>query len=1436
MYFALYAVLITRISLLNINNPHTLFRNYGFYGGVTCMSNKEMDQATNQATESAKDVAKKTGNAAKNGMKKIGKKFGKKAKKAALKLGKQAIKIIGKLIAKLVAVGWPVLVVILFLVILIVFVDHFMIENRGASREYDFYSDAENEYYESVNDYGDAELMAVSEENAFLEIFYETEVDNAYWKLYKYDNEIVMDAAVGRTFGTYIPESKQPKQRHEKVKDKYGREDYFVLTGMNAYALDEYLNEFEAFTPQTFVQPVPFRVNMDTFKVELVPVTDDDGELSLESVEYYQHGEDGEGRPIYRKKYDEDGQLQYTKGVWDYGFAPTYMYEEFTEEYEARSFITGAQIWDIDDQKFRAMTTEELGEFKGDGKPKSYETYKGAHELGEGATEKDDSSADVPLVTQTRTEQSWLIRNAITPIGVIRNNIKQEWRQTNEETKETHTITMNVPIEYEKTEQKTDDDGNPLFYNVYYRARYIRDYVPLNRSGFHGGGIDYGGGLIGLPGYNPKPPSKPAPPKPKPKPKPTPSKPKDDGRGNKPIYEDPHQGLTRYDWGVVPDGFPELPKSPNESFTAPSGWKVDFKEVRGGGTTTTNTGDHNKIMHDVTYYELEPREHQVETTGYIWEYIPLYDGDPDLSGLVGLDYYTDYFTYYDNYVTKESTPEANVDNFIQSDINSDYFEDMPIDTPLDVLEYARMDELANLKRQDYDDPTGWSGYYDRPFTFEQRKAFITGDYSELEERHELSYPEEQPLMKAIRDYQVTSSLEPQRMGGMLDLSQVNFSKESSSKAVQNASEYYEYFDKYGAEFGVDPMLLLALAAHESNGRHLAYSGEAQSYGVRRSASDYAGRGYADSAAIGIMQVRPLHGGRQDKARDVTAFNHTTNSMERFSATAEELHDVETNIKFGAMVIASEIASADDDILVGLASYHYGGRFRTESKKNGFIGWSLEAESAYIGGGHAGTYGFVPNVLQYYLPTADSPTPWFTNKEGRKIHVVAEGVYLATEENTNIELIGSVTRRKRDKNTYVEDFKNYYGDIKRFPLTILTEVPAMVGKQFRSVDAITQFYGYRQTDDGKKDETDHYRVGTSLSGSQAEELLYTMLSYEEELYMHVYEDMTDEELVDRYLALFLKDIRADDKLSSAIDTKKFFPDGFQSPIENGKIVLEYGTEKDINGVLLDAPGATKIHAVADGHIAEIDKNNIVIDHGNEVSTIYSGMAVTINEDYKVGDEITRGTLIGMGSSGLFDSVSKNSIGFAVLNPIPTDPSWIVDPSLLSGGGGTLGIDPNATRFQHPYYGKDSKINSEYNLRRIHPITKIVTPHLGLDLAGTGSYRKTNTELGSIANGIVNQKGYDLKGWGHYVVIEHNELQREDGRKIFSLYAHMAEPSPLAVGNTVVAGDVIGREGTTGSSTGDHLHIEIIVGHGATGTAVRRQHKINNTVDPKPLLYY
>lgn len=106
-------------------------------------------------------------------------------------------------------------------------------------------------------------------------------------------------------------------------------------------------------------------------------------------------------------------------------------------------------------------------------------------------------------------------------------------------------------------------------------------------------------------------------------------------------------------------------------------------------------------------------------------------------------------------------------------------------------------------------------------------------------------------------------------------------------------------------------------------------------------------------------------------------------------------------------------------------------------------------------------------------------------------------------------------------------------------------------------------------------------------------------------------------------------------------------------------------------------------------------------------------------------------------------------------------------------------------------------------RINPVTGGSEIHTGVDFTpGAG------TPIGAIADGrVAHVQKTDQGGYGYYVVIEHVI----DGQTVFSTYGHMVQDSsPLNVGDTVHVGDLVGLVGTTGMSTGEHLHFEIGLG--------------------------
>lgn len=93
------------------------------------------------------------------------------------------------------------------------------------------------------------------------------------------------------------------------------------------------------------------------------------------------------------------------------------------------------------------------------------------------------------------------------------------------------------------------------------------------------------------------------------------------------------------------------------------------------------------------------------------------------------------------------------------------------------------------------------------------------------------------------------------------------------------------------------------------------------------------------------------------------------------------------------------------------------------------------------------------------------------------------------------------------------------------------------------------------------------------------------------------------------------------------------------------------------------------------------------------------------------------------------------------------------------------------------------------------------------SGTDFTPGEGTPIQVIADGVVSTvKDSGDSGFGYHVIIEHVI----DGEKVTSVYGHMQRgSSPLVVGQAVQLGDLVGKVGSTGISTGAHLHFEIHV---------------------------
>lgn len=278
---------------------------------------------------------------------------------------------------------------------------------------------------------------------------------------------------------------------------------------------------------------------------------------------------------------------------------------------------------------------------------------------------------------------------------------------------------------------------------------------------------------------------------------------------------------------------------------------------------------------------------------------------------------------------------------------------------------------------------------------------------------------------------------------------------------------------------------------------------------------------------------------------------------------------------------------------------------------------------------------------------------------------------------------------------------------------------------------------------------------------------------------------------------------------------------------------YASELELSQYLLFGDNQQyKKYVVKSGDTIEsiIDKNEISIeeflitnlDIKSAQSLLYTGQVVTINTintkldvvqtTYLVEDVETRYSVEEKTDLTLLEGTTKkvqegqngvNRVSQKVksvngvityVSPVSNEELKPTTSEIWVVGGK---IVPNVGSLKIWGWPTDSgyRITSDYAWR-INPVTRIREFHKGIDISGLG-YGKP---IYAANNGTIFSVQYN-SGYGYHIVINHNN-------GYYTLYAHMKAFAPnMTVGKTVSRGQVIGYIGSTGRSTGPHLHFEL-----------------------------
>lgn len=127
----------------------------------------------------------------------------------------------------------------------------------------------------------------------------------------------------------------------------------------------------------------------------------------------------------------------------------------------------------------------------------------------------------------------------------------------------------------------------------------------------------------------------------------------------------------------------------------------------------------------------------------------------------------------------------------------------------------------------------------------------------------------------------------------------SYTDRSNSEEMSNARRYQDLFELYGNRYGVDPNLLMAMAAQENAGKH--YEALNSPY------------------ATGIMQIERS----ANVGHPISAYNFETGQVDTVLITQDAIEDLETNIQIGTMILRNRFEENRYNLIYSLQKYNMG---------------------------------------------------------------------------------------------------------------------------------------------------------------------------------------------------------------------------------------------------------------------------------------------------------------------------------------------------------------------------------------------------------------------------------------------------------------------------------------------------------------------------------
>jgi len=237
--------------------------------------------------------------------------------------------------------------------------------------------------------------------------------------------------------------------------------------------------------------------------------------------------------------------------------------------------------------------------------------------------------------------------------------------------------------------------------------------------------------------------------------------------------------------------------------------------------------------------------------------------------------------------------------------------------------------------------------------------------------------------------------------------------------------------------------------------------------------------------------------------------------------------------------------------------------------------------------------------------------------------------------------------------------------------------------------------------------------------------------------------------------------------------------------------------------------------------------------NNISSIMSSAPINGNATSSTTDDKKPSwsgfdTQLGTVLSGLSANVFADGFTSFIKGSKNNDDDSSKDPLAMSGFSDTsksTGASP--ARSANNWFLKKmsgSSITSPYG--KIRTINGKTSPHTGIDYGVAGGTPIPSTVSGTVTQNIAGNTGFG------------NHIRVTDQFGTEHIYAHMRNKSPLKVGTKVFPGTILGVIGSTGNSTGNHLHYQVNTKYGTVNpeTYLRNYQGAGSKIEPIDLSSY